>query len=244
MNQRMWGLLLLMAAALGWSGSAKAWQSCQDVVVGMYANNQPVLQSQCEWLAGAVALDPASRAMGSVWNYSDADQAKAAAQRDCGPSCLVVSFYDDYFYLAASDDDAIGYAATADEAVRQCVLARPGARCDVVVSAGSGGRAVYWPFNALGYNGKQQKAYATAGGARRRDARQAVLQLCGGEPDCFAYVHQLAHAAMALGADGELYASEGNSAGQARRAAKKYCAAEQGGKAKCEIVAETGKAAH
>lgn len=243
MHQRIWGLLLLLAAGLAWSGSAKAWQSCQDVVVGMYNNNQPVMQSQCAWLAGAVALDPATRAMSSVWNYGDADEAKAAAARDCGPSCLAVSFYEDYFYFAASDEDVIGYAPTAQAALRQCELARPGVRCDVVVSAGSGGRAVYWYFNALGYNGTRQKAYAVSGGMRRSDARQAVLQACGGETDCFAYVHQQPHAAMALGEDGKLYASEGDSAWQARRAAKKYCAGEQSKKAKCEIVAETSKAA-
>lgn len=242
MSQRIWCLMLLLAAGCGGAETARAWQSCQDVVVGMNGN-QPVFQSQCVWLAGAVAMDPATRAMGSEWNHRDADQALAAVRRGCGPTCMAVSFYEDHYYLAASDSDVIGYGATAELALQQCRMAAGLARCDVVVSAGSGGAAAYWYFNALAYNGAQQKAYAWKGAVRHRDAKNSILAQCGGEPDCFAYVHQLDHAAMARSEDGQLYASEGTSASKARRAASKYCASEKGKKAKCEIVAETAKIA-
>ncbi|MGV8959917.1 MAG: DUF4189 domain-containing protein [Stenotrophomonas sp.] len=230
---------MLLVAALGaWAGEVKAWQSCQDVVVGT-KGNQPIFQQQCAWLAGAVALNPQTRAMGAVWNYPDADQAKAAALRDCGPACLVVSFYDDHFYLAASEQDDIGYAASADRALLQCLQSSRDTPCDVIVSAGSAGPPLYWHFNALAYNSSQKAAYGWTGAVRRGEAKAGVLKACGGEPECFAYVHQLEHAAMAEGENGKLYAADGNTAGKARRAAIKYCSSEQGKKAKCGIVAET-----
>lgn len=238
---RMLGMLLVVATGLGWAGHAKAWESCQDVVIGMQGN-QPIFQRQCVWLAGAVALDPVTRAMGAVWNYSDAGEAKAVAQQQCGARCLVVSFYDDYFFMAASDEDVIGYGSTAAAALNQCkAVSPPLSLCNVVVSAGSGGAPVYRYFNALAYNSTQQRAYTTVASKRRGEARNEVLQKCGGEPDCFVFVHQQYYAAMAMGDDGRLYAAEDDTARRARAAASKYCKQEQGKKAKCEVVAESDK---
>lgn len=240
MNTRIWCLALLLLAGLGATGTASAWQSCENVVVGM-TGNQPVFQQQCTWLAGGIAMNPATRAIGSSWNHPVADNALKAAVASCGPNCFGLSFFEDHYYFAASDADAIGYGATSELAMQQCVLAAHGARCDVVVSAGSGGAAQYWHFNALAYNGVQQKAYGWQGAMRHRDARDSILKQCGGEPDCFAFVTQLAHSAMARDESGKLYASDGQTAGKARRAANKYCAKQQSKKAKCEIVAEFSK---
>jgi hypothetical protein len=241
MKLRIGLLALMLLAGCGVAGKASAWQSCENVVVGMVNGNQPVFQQQCNWLAGGVAMDPATRAIGSSWNHPVANVALAAAMRSCGPGCIGLSFFEDHYYFAASDNDDVGYGATAELAQQQCVLAARGARCDVVVSAGSGGAATYWYFNALAFNGTQQKAYGWVGAARHRDARNGVLGQCGGEPDCFAFVYQVANAAIARGEDGKLYASDGPTAGKARRAANKYCASQQGKKAKCEIVAESDK---
>ncbi|RRU24720.1 DUF4189 domain-containing protein [Stenotrophomonas sp. 278] len=238
MTHRIGFLLLVVLAACVFSGKAHAWQSCQNVVVGMVNGNQPVFQQQCTWLAGAIALNPTTRGLSSAWNHPDADKALAEVRRSCGSGCVAASFYSDHYYMAASDTDVIGWGETAELAEYQCLMASQGAPCDVVVAAGSGGAARYWYFHALGYNSAQDKGYAWREAHRRRDARTRVQNQCGNESECFVFVYTQDHAAIARSESGKLYASDGKTAGQARRAARKYCAKEEGGKAKCEVVTE------
>lgn len=238
MTHRIGFLLLVVLAACGFSGKALAYQSCQNVVVGMVNGNQPVFQQQCTWLAGAVALNPTTRAFSSAWNHPNADNALAEVRRSCGSNCVAVSFYSDYYYMAASESDVIGWGETPEQAEYQCAIASKGAPCYVVVAAGSGGAARYWHFHALGYNSSQDKGYAWRDARRRQSARSGVLEQCGKEPDCFVFVYTQDHAAIARSESGKLYASDGKTAGQARRAARKYCAKEEGGKVKCDVVTE------
>ena len=65
---------VLVLAGMFLSGTANAWQSCENAVVGVAPGGNgvastPLYQQQCVWLAGAVAIDPATRAFSSAWNY-------------------------------------------------------------------------------------------------------------------------------------------------------------------------------
>ena len=231
-------MLLLVLLGLVAHVEAKAWQSCSDQVVGMVSGNRPVMQQQCTWLAGAVAIDPQTRRFVSYWNYANEDEARQVASRACGAQCMAVSFYSDYLYIAAAENDAMGYAERKDEAMAACQIRSEGQRCEIIISAGSGGSAVYWYFNALAYDTSTGQSFSKYGSLRRSEAQARVLDACGNAPSCVTWVFQGNNAAMVMAADGSLHVNGGDSKGQARRAARKVCKDATGDKKECKLVAE------
>lgn len=233
--------LLFLAWAL--PQAAFATQFCQNTLVGMAPGGNgvaptPIFQQQCSWVAGAIAFDPKTRAYASAWNNPNADQALSAAIGSCGAHCAGLSFYEDFAYVAISDDDST-YATSvrsANEAVAACI-AQGGRGCEAVIGASSTAEAIYWKFGAVAYDVASGAVGRTANRYRRRDAMADALQACGKET-CWSYAFQSGYGAIARSSDGRLFGAWSASNGRfsnAEKAAKKDCKKATGDK-DCAIV--------
>lgn len=186
---------VLAFAGMFLSGKAHAWQSCKNVVVGMAPGGNgvastPIYEQRCVWLAGAVAVDPATRAYSSAWNYQNPDEALAYVVAQCGRQCVGQSFFEDFAYVAISEDDrAWGISmVSAGDAVRQCQASgNPG--CVAVIGASSSAAAVYWFYGAVAYDADTGASGSSWNQLRRLDAEVAAKKGCGSE-NCWAYVFQ------------------------------------------------------
>ena len=235
---------VLAFAGMLLSGKAHAWQSCENVVVGMTPGGNgvagaPIYQQQCVWLAGAVAIDPATRAFSSAWNYQNPDEALAYVIAQCGRQCVGQSFFEDFAYVAISEDDrAWGVSmVSAGDAVRQCQASgNPG--CVAVLGASSSAAAVYWFYGAVAYDADTGASGSSWNQRRRSDAEAAAKQSCGSE-NCWAYVFQGGNGAIAKSKDGRLFGAWSESARgliwSVSKEAKKSCKKATGDK-DCEVV--------
>ncbi len=235
---------LLALTGMCFAGKSYAWQSCQNVVVGMApAGNgvasMPVYQQQCAWLAGAVAFDPTARAYSSAWNYQNPEEALTYVLAQCGQQCVGQSFFEDFAYVAISEDDqAWGVSmVSAGDAVRQC-QASGNPACVVVIGASSSAAAVYWFYGAVAHDADSGASGSSWNQYRRIDAEVAAKKSCGSE-SCWAYAFQGGNGAIAKSKDGRLFGAWSESARgliwSASKEARKSCKQATGEK-DCEIV--------
>jgi Domain of unknown function (DUF4189) len=212
---------------------------CEDVVVGGDHENNPIFQTQCRWLAGAVAFDPRNRTFSSAWNYDDADQAYNYVRKSCGSHCVAMSFYEDYAWVAISEDDNFYGTSviSSNDAMAACQSAG-GRQCEVVIGGSSTAAAVYWYFNGIAYDVVTGKSSVVTGKARRYEAIAQALAACGA-PGCWAYEFQGGYAAIAKSKDGKLFGAWSRDAPSllysASKEAKKACKKATGDK-DCKIV--------
>jgi hypothetical protein len=237
-------LLALVLIGLGFSNEAKARQVCENVVIGMApggGGGTPIFEQRCQWLAGAVAFNPSTREFSSAWNYSNAEEALAYVMGQCGSQCVGQSFYEDFAYIAISDDDSawgVSMVSAAD-AIARCQVSG-GVKCDAVIGASSSASALYWPYGALAYDVESGASASIRNQLRRSDAKRVVQERCA-RPGCWTYVFQTGHGAIARSKDGQLFGAWNDSArgllGNANREARKACKAATGDK-HCEVVVE------
>jgi hypothetical protein len=243
----------LLAAFFMFAPEAKASQICENVVVGQtppqiigYENNnnnkpiygppQPIYQEQCYWKYGAVAIDPATRAVTSAWNYDDLNVARDYVVGQCGKHCTWIAFGEDFAYIALSDDDRISAtsAKSSADAEAQCTMAG-GTDCSTVVAASSTANSSYWHFGSIAYDSVTGASGAAWNYLRRGEARAASLQSCA-NAGCWAFAFQTGYGGMALADDGNLFGAwSARSEEGAGKAALKDCEKAKGKKT-CSIV--------
>lgn len=230
-------LALLVVFGLFMTRPANASKWCEDVQVGIrYVGNVvvPVFDQQCRWVAGAVGFDPATRALTSAWNRSDAGEAYGLVQSGC-PSCVVASFYEDALFIAMSDEDVWGISKDGPKrAVLECA-ANGGRNCEVVIAASSTAQAVYWTFNALAFDADTRAKASVSQFVRRREALDAARQSCG-QPGCWTFVFQQPYGAIAKADDGQLFGAASDSRRSASKNVMSACK-KAGGKG-CAVVHE------
>ncbi len=242
--------LCLALALAGAPTAASASQICVDQLVGMTPSNNnapatPIFQKQCAWKAGAIAFDTASRDYWSNWNHDNADTARADVSGRCGPGCVSYAFFEDYAYIAISEDDRHWGVSTVsgERAIQEC-LAAGGRDCEWVMTASSTGDTRYYVFGAVAYDLATGAKGESWNYRRRRDAEAAALKSCGA-PGCWAFPFQGGYGAIAKSSDGQLFGAWSDRKGllaSAEREAKKACKKATGQK-DCEVVAD-GRAAH
>lgn len=202
----------------------------------IYGPAQPIMEEQCAWKYGAVAVDPATRAISAAWNYDDIDAAKNYVINQCGSHCAWTSFGEDFAYVAMSDDDRIsGYSTSSSaDAEGQCAMAG-GLDCATVVAASSTSNSLYWYFGAIAYDVATGESAASWGYVRKGEAHKAALQSCA-VAGCWAFAFQTGHGGMALADDGTLYGGwSARSEESAGKVALKDCEKAKGKKS-CSIV--------
>lgn len=250
------GLLLASTLLLFAIPEAKASEICENIVVGetsapiiaygqnnvpIYGSPQPIYQEDCHWKYGTVAVDPLSRRFVAGWNYDDIEAAKNYANSACGTHCAIISFGEDFAYVALSDDDRVSGFSTRSsaEAENQCRMAG-GVDCATVVSASSTADAVYWHFGSVAYDSTTNVHGNSWALARRSDAEKSALKNCA-QPGCWAYTFQTGYGGIAMADDGSLYGAWSTRGEEsAGKVAVKNCEKAKGQKS-CSIVA-TGSA--
>ncbi|GHE43082.1 DUF4189 domain-containing protein [Vulcaniibacterium thermophilum] len=245
---RHWILLLgFLSLSWFWASRADAAQVCQDVMVGMSPGGNglaphAIYQTQCAWVAGAIAFDVRTRVYSAAWNHASADEALDAAIAQCGRHCVGQSFYTDFVWVAMADDDsAYGVSLkSAEDALRQCTFSG-GRDCAVVLGGSSTAAPVYWGFSALSYDPATGASGRSFERRRRSVAVAEATERCGA-PGCWTFAYQGGYAAIARSADGRLFAEwtpQKNVLINAERKARSACKRATGDK-ECKIVMSAG----
>lgn len=237
--------LLVIALSLFWLAphSARAMRVCEDIVVGTQNappnGGVPIYQRECRSLAGAIAFDPQTRRYSAAWNQPDAESAAAAARNGCGPQYGVFSFYEQFAYIAMSDDgQSVGMSSRGmSEAIIDCQAPHSQA-CHAVIGASSTGPAASWVFGALAYDPATGAVGKAVNRSRRSDAIRDATAKCGSD-ECRVYAYRYGYGALAVGDGGRVFGGSAESKGLFKSAAREAKAAcKNAGETNCRIVAE------
>jgi hypothetical protein len=222
-------VFICLLIASGLPVKSFAYESCEDVIIGMTqagpgVGSNPIYQKNCQWLAGAVAINLETRVFTSAWNYPSSEDAGKYVTSQCGNKCVAVWFYENWAYIAISADDRhYGISVkNSNDAVAECQSAG-GSDCDAVIGASSGNPAVYWLYGAIAYDVATGNTGSGWNYRRRFEAENAGKASCGTEK-CWVYTFQTGYGAIAKSTDGQLFGDwSSSSEKQAIKSAEKRC---------------------